>query len=121
MAKILVAEDEANIRELFASVIEKMGHTVIRSPDGRLAWDILQSNPDIRLVLCDIAMPVLDGRELIRLVRGRPEFASLPIVAVSGVIRAREIANLLERGASCFLAKPVDLQELRELIGTYVA
>jgi len=120
MAKILVAEDETNVCDLFSSAIESMGHAVIKCPDGKIAWDILQANPDIKLVLCDIAMPHLDGRELIRIIRERPEFASLPIVVVSGVIRAREIAHLLEQGASCFLAKPVDLNELRETVSAHV-
>lgn len=121
MAKILVAEDEKNVRELFVNVIEKMGHVAIQSPDGRLAWDILQANPDIKLVVCDIAMPNLDGRQFIHRVRKCPDLASLPVVAVSGVIRPKEIAQLLKEGASCFLSKPVDLQELRETITKYLS
>lgn len=121
MAKILVAEDEKKVRELFVSAIERMGHVVIQSPDGSLAWDILQANPDIKLVVCDIAMPNLDGRQLIHRIRESPALASLPVVIVSGVIRAKEIAHLLEEGATCFLSKPVDLQELRETITRYLS
>ncbi|MCX8043311.1 MAG: response regulator [Desulfobacterota bacterium] len=121
MAKILIAEDEKNVRELFARAIENIGHVAIQSPDGSLAWEILQANPDIRLIVCDIAMPNLDGRQLIQRIRARPEFASLPIIIVSGVIRARDIASLLEQGATCFLPKPVNLQELRETISTYLS
>lgn len=120
MVKVLVAEDEKNVRELFSRTIESMGYAAISSPDGRLAWEILQANPDIKMLVSDIAMPGMDGRELIKLIRQHQEYSSLPIVVVSGVIRAREISQLLSEGATCFLAKPVDLKELREVITTHV-
>jgi len=72
-------------------------------------------------VVCDIVMPGLDGRQLIQCIRERPEFAQLPVIAVSGVIRAKEIAKLLEQGASCFLSKPVDVQELRETVTRFLS
>lgn len=120
MAKILVAEDEKVVQDLFGSVVESMGHTAIKSPNGKLAWEILCANPDIAFLVCDIAMPVMDGRELIRLIRQHTEFSSLPIAIVSSVIRAKDIAHLLEEGATHFLPKPVALNELREVIGRYV-
>ncbi len=120
MAKILVAEDEKNTLDLFSTVIERMGHAVIKCRDGQVAWEILEANPDIQLVMCDIAMPRLDGRQLIQRIRAFPEFANLPVVAISGVIRARDIADLLEHGATCFLPKPVNVNELRETVSTYI-
>jgi hypothetical protein len=120
MAKILIAEDDRATLEVFSSAAESMGHFVIRATNGQMAWDVLQANDDIALLVSDISMPEIEGRELIRLIRECGRFSKLPILVVSGVIRAREIAHLLERGVTHFMAKPVQLQEFKDVIQRYV-
>jgi len=120
MAKILIAEDEKNLLDLFASVIEPLGHTVIKSANGKLAWEILDSNPDIAFLISDIAMPEMDGLALIKLLRQDVRFAKLSVLIASGAIRAKEISHLLEEGATYFMPKPLNIPELRELVKRHV-
>jgi CheY-like chemotaxis protein len=121
MAKILIAEDDKATLDVFSTVVESMGHSVIRATNGQMAWEVLQANDDIALLLSDMSMPEMEGRELIMLIRECSRFSGLPIVVVSGAIRAREIAHLLEKGATHFMAKPVQLEELKDVIMRYIA
>ncbi len=120
MAKILIAEDDRATLEVFSTAVESMGHSVIRATNGQMAWEVLQANDDIALLLSDMSMPGMEGRELIMLIRGCSRFSKLPILVVSGAVRAKEIAHVLEKGATHFMAKPVELQELKDVIKRYV-
>ena len=120
MAKILIAEDDRATLEIFSSAVESMGHSVIRATNGQMAWDVLQANDDIALLVSDMSMPEMEGQELLRLIRECGRFSKLPILVVSGAIRAREIAHLLEKGVTHFMPKPVQLQEFKDVIMRYV-
>ncbi len=65
MAKILIAEDDRATLEIFSSAVESMGHSVIRATNGQMAWEVLQANEDIALLISDMSMPEMEGRELI--------------------------------------------------------
>jgi len=106
--------------DLFGHAAGSLGHAVIKSCNGRMAWEILNANDDIAFIICDIAMPEMDGRELIKLIRKDSRFARVPIVIVSSVIRAKEISHLLEEGATYFMPKPVDLKELKDVINNHL-
>ena len=121
MAKILIAEDDRVALEIFSSAVESMGHFVIRAINGHMAWEVLQANEDIALLISDMSMPEMDGSELIRIIRSCTRFSKLPIIVVSGAIRARQIAHLLEQGVTHFMAKPVQIQEFKDVIMRYVA
>lgn len=114
MAKILVAEDDSTTRMLLLRTLEAMGHQILLSPDGRHALASLESNPGIGLLITDMVMPEMDGRALINAVRERGH--KLTIVIMSAVVGVREIADLLDHGASFFLPKPIKLSELREYV-----
>ena len=77
---------------------------------------MLLDNPGVELLISDVKMPRLDGRELIRLVRSSGPFATLPLIVVSGAVGPHEISDLLESGASRFLPKPVEAAFLRDYI-----
>ena len=121
MAKILIAEDNRATLEIFSTTVESMGHSVIRATNGQMAWDVLQANDDIGLLISDMSMPEMEGQELLRLIRECGRFPKLPILVVSGAIRARDIAHLLEKGVTHFMAKPVQLQEFKDVIMRYVS
>jgi len=114
MAKILVAEDDPTTRLLLSKTLEAMGHQVFLSPDGQHALTSLECNPGISMLLSDMVMPKMDGRALINAVRERGH--KLTIVIMSAVVGVREIADLLDHGASFFLPKPLKLAELREYV-----
>ena len=118
MSKILIAEDDAVVREILAATVESMGHVPLLSPNGRHALETLECDPLVALVITDMAMPEMGGRELIEATRGlfasRPRPA--PILIMSGVVAPREIADLLDQGAEAFLAKPIHLAEFCEYV-----
>lgn len=116
MAKILVAEDDRISQMLIQRVLEELGHIVFVSPDGEHAWEALQANEGFQLLITDIVMPRMDGRELIKTVRNDPKFKRLPILIMSGVIRLQEVSHLLELGASLFQPKPLNVNELKDNI-----
>ena len=116
MARILVAEDDLATCMTIRSTLEGLGHTVLLSQDGQHAWETLQVDERIELVVTDIAMPRTDGRELIRLIRGTERLRSLPVIIISGVVSAKEISDLLKLGASKFQPKPLAPDLLRAYV-----
>jgi len=84
MSTILVVDDDSATRLLVRSILEIAGHEVIEAPHGSAALDLIspQRLPDV--ILTDLTMPVLDGKELIAQLRSGPVTAAIPIVVVSG-------------------------------------
>ena len=72
MAKVLVVDDDRTARATVAGGIELAGHTTIQAADGERAYAILEDNPDVGMVVTDVLMPRMDGRELVRILRGQP-------------------------------------------------
>jgi DNA-binding response OmpR family regulator len=116
--KVLIVDDSLETRKLMAAAIERMGHSVILASDGTHGWNTLLDNPDIKLLITDMMMPRLDGRQFLNLVRSRPEFVDLPVIIVSGFISMNEVIDLLESGASRFMPKPVNISELKQYVTT---
>lgn len=116
MAKILIAEDDALSQKFVATVVERMGHCAFVSPDGRHAWEALCAENNFDMLITDIMMPVMDGTTLIRTMREDGRFSAMPIVIMSAFIGVKEIAGLLEIGATWFMAKPVDRAMLEDYI-----
>lgn len=113
MATILVADDDRGTRMVLGRLLRAWGLNVLMASDGMRARIILEDNPDVDVLLTDVVMPVLDGRELVASLRRDPRFAKLGIVVMSAEVTVNEITRLLELGASRFLAKPVNEKALR--------
>jgi len=116
MAKILIAEDDALSQKFVATVVDRLGHCAFVSPDGRHAWEALCTENHFDMLITDIMMPVMDGTALIRTMRADERFATMPIIIMSAFIGIKEIAGLLEIGATWFMAKPVDRVILEDYI-----
>lgn len=114
--KILIAEDDPVMRKILSHTVESMGHLAINCPNGWVAMEMLRCNEDIGLLITDVAMPSMDGEQLVHCIRGVKALAHIPIIIISAVVSARQIAHLLESGASRFLAKPVHLPFLKDYI-----
>jgi len=112
--KILVVEDDLTTRLLVRSCVEKMGHAAICCSGGEIAWTVLKDNSDIGLVITDILMPDLDGRELVKRMRGEAAFSGMPVIMISGTVKLSEINQILNLGTARFLPKPVRVEELRQ-------
>jgi HAMP domain-containing protein/CheY-like chemotaxis protein/signal transduction histidine kinase len=109
---VLVVDDDA--RNIFAlsSVLERHGMNVLTATTGREAIDLISSTPDLAIVLMDIMMPEMDGYETIEQIRQKGEFRRLPIVALTAKAMKGDREKCLEAGASDYLAKPVNTEQL---------
>ena len=112
MKKIIIAEDDYQIRSLIAHTIEDLGYMAIQCSSGSKALHALQDNPDIDLLITDMIMPELSGEDLIKILRCREATKEMPIVIISAMTRYEDIAHLLDLGASRFLTKPIDFEAL---------
>jgi CheY-like chemotaxis protein len=111
-ATVLVVDDD--FRNVFAmtALLERGSLNVVSASGGMEALETLAANSEIDLVLMDIMMPGMDGYETMRKIRKRPEFADLPIIAVTGKVVGGERERCLEAGASDYIPKPVNTAEL---------
>jgi CheY-like chemotaxis protein len=118
--KILVVDDDA--RNIFAltSVLENHEMEVVSATSGKGAIDLIQSDPDLSLVLMDIMMPDMDGYETMREIRRRPEFRTLPIVALTAKAMKGDREKCLDAGASDYIAKPVNTDQLLSLMRVWL-
>jgi signal transduction histidine kinase/HAMP domain-containing protein len=110
--KILVVDDD--FRNLFAmtALLERGHATVVLAENGTEALATLEAQPDIDIVLMDIMMPVMDGYATMRAIRAIEQFASLPIIAVTGKVVMGERQRCLDAGANDYVRKPVETAEL---------
>lgn len=107
---ILIAEDERRVRESCQRALESLGYRVIAAPNGQEALTIYRSTGSIDLVLTDMVMPVMSGKDLIRELR---EADSPPkIVAMTGYALARDLKELREEGNLRIIHKPLDVNAL---------
>ncbi|HEX9327320.1 MAG TPA: response regulator, partial [Reyranella sp.] len=109
---VLVVDDDT--RNIFAlsSALERRGMRVLTATTGREAVSILERSPEVAIVLMDIMMPEMDGYETIALIRGNPALRRLPIVALTAKAMKGDREKCLEAGASDYLAKPVNTEQL---------
>jgi CheY-like chemotaxis protein len=109
---VLVVDDD--VRNIFAlsSALERRGMTVLTATTGREALDKLESTPGVAIVLMDVMMPEMDGYQTMRAIRQKPSFRRLPIVALTARAMKGDREKCLEAGASDYLAKPVNTEQL---------
>jgi CheY-like chemotaxis protein len=110
--KVLVVDDD--VRNIFAlsSVLERRGMTVLTAETGREAIETLESTPDVAITLMDIMMPEMDGYETMQVIRQNASFRRLPIIALTAKAMKGDREKCLEAGASEYLAKPVNTEQL---------
>ncbi|MBR0827324.1 response regulator [Bradyrhizobium manausense] len=108
---LLVDDDARNIFAL-SSVLERRGMKVLTATTGSEAVTLVESNPEIAIVLMDIMMPQMDGYQTIGVIRQDPAFARLPIIALTAKAMKGDREKCLEAGASDYLAKPVNTDQL---------
>jgi CheY-like chemotaxis protein len=110
--RVLVVDDD--VRNIFAlsSVLERRGMIVVTASTGREAITTLESTPDVAIVLMDVMMPEMDGYETMQAIRGNAEFRRLPIIALTAKAMKGDREKCLEAGASEYLAKPVNTDQL---------
>ena len=118
--KVLIVDDD--IRNIFAltSVLERREMQVAYAENGRDGLEMLRETPDIDVVLMDIMMPEMDGYETMRAIRRQREFRSLPIIALTAKAMKGDREKCIEAGASDYIAKPVDTEQLLSLLRVWL-
>jgi CheY-like chemotaxis protein len=108
---LLVDDDPRNIFAL-SSVLERRGMRVVTASTGSEAIDVITRTPDLKIVLMDIMMPEMDGYETMQVIRAKPSYRRLPIIALTAKAMKGDREKCLEAGASDYLAKPVNTEQL---------
>jgi two-component system, chemotaxis family, sensor kinase CheA len=103
--KVLVVEDSFTVRELQRSILEAGGYPVVTARDGRDALGVIDTDPEIALVVTDLDMPQLDGLELTRAIRAIDQRSSLPVIIVTSRGSAEDRQHGIEAGADAYMAK----------------
>ena len=118
--KVLIVDDD--VRNVFAltSVLEGHGMEVLYAENGRDGLESLRANPDVDLVLMDIMMPELDGYETMQTVRKTSGFERLPIISLTAKAMKGDREKSIASGASDYIAKPVDVDQLLSLMRVWL-
>ncbi|GGW70064.1 histidine kinase [Streptomyces lucensis JCM 4490] len=120
--KVLIVDDD--IRNVFAltSVLEQHGLSVLYAENGREGIEVLEQHDDVAVVLMDIMMPEMDGYATTTAIRRMPQFAGMPIIALTAKAMKGDREKAIESGASDYVTKPVDpdhlLAVMRQYMGT---
>jgi CheY-like chemotaxis protein len=109
---VLLVDDDA--RNIFAlsSVLERRGMHVLTATTGNEAIALVESIPNLAIVLMDIMMPEMDGYQTMQVIRSKPEFPRLPIIALTAKAMKGDREKCIDAGASDYLAKPVNTEQL---------
>ena len=109
---VLVVDDDT--RNIFAlsSALERRSMNVLTATTGREAISILETSPEVAIVLMDIMMPEMDGYQTMGLIRKQQTFKRLPIIALTAKAMKGDREKCLEAGATDYLAKPVNTEQL---------
>jgi CheY-like chemotaxis protein len=118
--QVLVVDDDA--RNIFAltTVLENHEMEVLSATNGRQAIEIVETTPDLSVVLMDIMMPEMDGYETMKQIRAKPQFRTLPILALAAKAMKGDREKCLQAGASDYIAKPVNTEQLLSLLRVWL-
>jgi HAMP domain-containing protein/signal transduction histidine kinase/DNA-binding response OmpR family regulator len=118
--KALIVDDD--MRNIFAltSMLERYQIQVLYAENGREGINLLETTPDIDVVLMDVMMPEMDGYETTSLIRQNEQFKSLPIIALTAKAMQGDREKCIEAGASDYITKPVDTEQLLSLLRVWL-
>lgn len=120
MSKVLVAEDERDIRELITFTLRYHGHEVLAASDGELALELaLMEHPDI--VLLDVRMPRMNGYEVCRSIKENEVTKHIPVVFISAKGQEAEVQEGMDAGATDYILKPFSTDHLVERVAEVLA
>jgi HAMP domain-containing protein/CheY-like chemotaxis protein/signal transduction histidine kinase len=117
---VLIVDDDARNIFALATVLENHDMEVKTATNGRQAIELIQSTPALDVVLMDIMMPEMDGYETMREIRKEQRFRSLPILALTAKAMKGDREKCLEAGASDYIAKPVNIEQLLSLLRVWL-
>ena len=113
---VLLVEDTEDNRFMMRRLLEMTGYRVVEAMNGEEAVKLARAEMP-QLILMDLSLPVIDGLAATRLIRKLPEFEVTPIIAVSAHDTSDFQAEAIQAGCNRYITKPIDFNELEELIG----
>ena len=111
---ILIVDDEANIRRVLDAVFSKDGYRVLTAENGKKALDIISTEPDLDVLLCDLIMPDLNGIEVLKSAREINPFLSVVMITAHGTIKTA--VDAMRFGAFDYITKPFDMDEIKLIV-----
>ena len=116
---VLLVEDTEDNRFMMRRLLEMAGYRVVEAMNGDEAVKLAQAESP-HLILMDLSLPVIDGLAATRLIRKLPEFESVPIIAVSAHDTSDFQSDAIEAGCNSYVTKPIDFNELEDLIAQFL-
>lgn len=121
MARILIIEDNLDIRENTVEILELDGHHVMVADNGKIGYEVaVEKHPD--LILCDIMMPLMNGMEVLQRLKDNANTVEIPFVFFTANTEKKDVQAGLSLGARAYIEKPFDAAELlavvRKILGT---
>jgi DNA-binding response OmpR family regulator len=111
VSRVLVADDDRDIRDLVVFKLTQAGHEVFAAGDGQEALDLLRAEaPDIAVL--DVMMPALSGLDICRIARSEPSTATLPVILLTAKVQEADVETGFAVGADDYVAKPFSPREL---------
>ena len=118
--RVLVADDDSDIRELVAFKLQQSGYVVDAVPDGVAAWEAICAAPP-RLAILDEMMPGLSGLDVLRKVRGDFQTQDLPVILLTARSRDNDVGDGFSSGATDYVIKPFSPRELVHRVSAVLA
>ena len=120
MARILVADDDVDIRELIEFKLSTLGHEIVAVNDGAAAVDACREHkPD--LAVLDVMMPGMSGLDAIRVIRSDPTMADIPVILLTARAQETDVETGLDSGADDYITKPFSPRELASRVQALLA
>lgn len=108
---VLIVDDDERNRFALSSYLDMLEMKVFTANDGKAAMNLLKSGKSIDLILLDIMMPVMDGYEMLRILRKDVLLKNIPVIAVTARAMKGDDARCMEAGATDYIPKPIDLKK----------
>lgn len=116
--KVLIVEDEETIQRLFKGVLEKVGYKIIIAGDGEQGVQLAsKEKPD--LILMDVQMPIKNGLEATKEIKGNPLTNNIPVVALTALAMKGDEERVRAAGCDDYISKPVQIRALLEKVASY--
>ncbi len=117
--KILVVEDNQFNLELIVEILQVRNYEVFTAATGMEAIELTKKEmPD--LILMDLQLPVMDGYEATRRIKGNPQFKDIPVIALTSCAMKEEKEKILEAGCDGYIAKPIDTRKIVDQISGFL-
>ncbi len=119
--KILLVDDDSRNVFALSKILQERGMKIIKAENGKIALEMLDTHPDISMVLMDIMMPEMDGYEAMKRIRSQGKFKSLPIIALTAKAMKDDKQKCIDAGANDYIAKPIDVERMLSLMRVWLS